>query len=290
MSAKCKVQSAKKKFLDIRTNVLYNITCENMLTALGFTSDSVVALEAVYSTMIDLAAKVLVKFDITGPATTLAGIKVAGEFATYSWSKQSVKNLNVDVAFTLVLASEKAPTPPPAEDPVEIEAPTVDLNDVEINKLIRGFYYDVAVNDVYIDALCTGITAEQLLKYVEFTITNATIEDSYVVDRNGNKCANDALVGTGYSVVVTASNSVSSETLTVRVIMVGDVNGNGKVDSGDAAMMARHYLGIELLDEAQLLAADNNRNGKVDSGDAARIAAKYTYTWDDNTYESFYKA
>lgn len=271
---------------------LGNETCENMLTSLGFTSDSVVALEAAYGYMIDIAAKVLNRLDITGPALTLKGFKVDGEFATYGWAKDNVKGYNIDVALTLILASEEIPTPPPAEDPVEIEAPTVDLNDAEVTEIIRGFYYDTAANNVYLDAKCMGITAAQLLEHVKFTITNATIEDIYiyVVDANGNKCADNALVGTGYSIVVNASNSVSAETLTVRIIMVGDVNGNGKVDSGDAAMMARYYLGLDTLTEAQILAADNNRNGKVDSGDAARIAAKYTYTWDDNTYESFYKA
>ena len=264
---------------------LGNETCENMLTALGFTSDSVVALEAVYGYMIDTAAKVLNRLDITGPATTLKGFKVDNTFAAYNWTKDNIKGYNVDVAFTLVLASEK-----PAELPVEIDDPTADISSAEAQKLIRGFYYDVAVNDVYVDAKCMGITVGELLTYVKFNITNASTSDIYVVDREGNKCANDALVGTGYSIVINASNSVSAETLNVRIIVVGDVNGNGKVDSGDAAMMARHYLGIELLNEAQIFAADNNRNGKVDSGDAARIAAKYTYTWDGNTYESFYKA
>lgn len=55
---------------------------------------------------------------------------------------------------------------------------------------------------------------------------------------------------------------------------VGDLNGNGMVDAGDATMVLRHVVGTELLSDELLEAADLNGNGRVDSGDAGLILRK----------------
>ena len=121
-----------------------------------------------------------------------------------------------------------------------------------------------------------GITVEALLAYLNFEAENATLITSRVLV-NGNELAAGALVPTGATVEVTASNPVSDETATVTytVVILGDINCNGMVDSGDAVLMMRHYFQIITLTGARLSAADTNRNGEVDAGDAVKNSVKY---------------
>ena len=53
--------------------------------------------------------------------------------------------------------------------------------------------------------------------------------------------------------------------------ILGDVNGDGQVTAGDAAVILRYIVRLEPLTEQQLLAADVNEDGVVTAGDAAAI-------------------
>lgn len=55
------------------------------------------------------------------------------------------------------------------------------------------------------------------------------------------------------------------------VIMLGDVNQDGKITHDDAMMVQQHYARSILLDATQIRAADVNKDGAVDLFDSARI-------------------
>ena len=95
-------------------------------------------------------------------------------------------------------------------------------------------------------------------------------------------------VANGAKVTVEAGNSASDQkaTKTYTIIILGDVNGNGRTDSGDSTLMDSSYLGRTTLSEIQKLAADMNRNGRIESGDSAKNATKYTYMWAKGLYKS----
>ncbi len=57
-------------------------------------------------------------------------------------------------------------------------------------------------------------------------------------------------------------------------VVFGDVNGDGKINSGDAALTYAYVNGKIKLKEGQLKAADVNGDGKINSGDAALIYAR----------------
>ena len=52
---------------------------------------------------------------------------------------------------------------------------------------------------------------------------------------------------------------------------LGDVNGNGTVEVGDAILALRAAMNITELDETQQLAADINENGSVEVTDTISI-------------------
>ena len=53
-------------------------------------------------------------------------------------------------------------------------------------------------------------------------------------------------------------------------MIVGDVNGDGTVNSVDLLRAQKHILGLGELAGPYLTAADSNRDGKVDSVDLLR--------------------
>lgn len=73
-----------------------------------------------------------------------------------------------------------------------------------------------------------------------------------------------------YPVTVSASET-GELTVCDNRIKYGDVNGDGEVNSVDAAIVSRASLGIYTLGESQLVFADVNGDGAVNSVDAAMI-------------------
>lgn len=71
------------------------------------------------------------------------------------------------------------------------------------------------------------------------------------------------------SEVGAAVKSLVDETLKAR--LMGDVDGNGTVDSADSAEVLGAAAEAQALDEMQSLAADVNGDGAADSTDAAAI-------------------
>ena len=68
--------------------------------------------------------------------------------------------------------------------------------------------------------------------------------------------------------------------------MLGDANGNGKIDAKDYMMVKRHVLGTYELTGDQLTAADVNGNGKIDAKDYMMVKRHVlgTYTIEQHTH------
>lgn len=69
--------------------------------------------------------------------------------------------------------------------------------------------------------------------------------------------------------------SLTTVTVSEPTIILGDVNGDGKADNLDAALVYAYYNGRQAFSAQQLAAADVNGDGKVDNQDAALIYALY---------------
>lgn len=67
-------------------------------------------------------------------------------------------------------------------------------------------------------------------------------------------------------------NHSAEVTVTVTAApQLGDVNGDGYIDSADAMLCLRSAVGLKKLTEEQKSAADVNKDGFVDAGDAIKI-------------------
>ena len=102
-----------------------------------------------------------------------------------------------------------------------------------------------------------GVTGKGTAKTAdELKALALTLGDKFTADRNG--------VNSGYPVLAWQ-----------LPIVLGDVNGDGKADNQDAALVYAYYNGRQAFSAQQLLAADVNGDGKVDNQDAALIYAYY---------------
>lgn len=56
-----------------------------------------------------------------------------------------------------------------------------------------------------------------------------------------------------------------------RAYILGDVNGDGAIDTRDITRLRRYFAGVVELSETQLKAADVNQDGRVDTRDITRL-------------------
>ena len=106
--------------------------------------------------------------------------------------------------------------------------------------------------------------------------TNKTLK---VFDKEGNEISGFQQVGTGDTVNLYVGNQlIKSLTIVVR----GDVDGNGKVDTTDYMRVKAAFLSTITLTDAEEAAADVDDNGGIDTTDYMRIKAHFLDMYDLN--------
>ncbi len=142
----------------------------------------------------------------------------------------------------------------------------------------RYLYLDLdPANGMTLDALYASMSFQELTDYtVTFSIEGNT---------------GSGLVKTADRLVVTAFNADGKcvARISYVVIVMGDTNCNGKVNTSDAAVTKSISMGKECTLEARM-AADVNFSGtldtpKVNSSDVSFIMSKW-FAWDLNKYVS----
>ena len=240
-------------------------------------SDGVAELESYFDSVAKLAAAVLRRTSVTG------GDRKLGSYmdpdGTYGFFREglfksiyrelfrgygitlNVEIYDIEVVFNLF------------GDPIEI--PDIQEIEVSTGDKIVGAYVDSINQIIYIDAHYMGITAQELLAAITVYAENA---DSITLEIEDT--ADDAIVRNGLLLFVTATSPDMECTAIYTIVIVGDVNGNGRIESGDAVVISQFLVGMADLTPEQSLAADINRSGRTDIGDASIIANKLIF-WDE---------
>lgn len=81
--------------------------------------------------------------------------------------------------------------------------------------------------------------------------------------------------------IVFALTSVCSFALSAnadKVVKLGDISNNGKIDAFDYILLKRAYFGTYDLDEVQKICGDCNQNGKIDTMDYILLKRVYIGT------------
>ena len=109
----------------------------------------------------------------------------------------------------------------------------------------------------------SGIGEEN--RTVEKLLENILVSEKYqiqIVDKTEKILQNQDLVGTGSKVQIFMNTDVQTLVAEYEIIIYGDVDGNGKINSVDLLKLQRHILEIEELDFLSQKAGNINKNGK----------------------------
>lgn len=162
---------------------------------------------------------------------------------------------------------------------VQLDAPTIDLASVgckeEITDEARYLFLDIAPSGMPLDELAAHIKFSDMLGCsVELTAEN---NDGNGLLKNGDCVQAFIYDENGACVAQTA----------YTLIVLGDINCNGRINSSDAAVLNGIISGMDCSLEVRL-AADVNFSGtieepKVNNSDAAYIMNK-CFAWAEGTY------
>lgn len=115
---------------------------------------------------------------------------------------------------------------------------------------------------------------ENIIKAIPNTDVKTMINDlgiaSYEVTKDGQKKADTDKIGTGYKLKDLKNNKEYT------IVVLGDVNGDGKVLATDALLILKHSTKASQLTGVYLTAADTNKDGKVLATDALQTLKNST--------------
>lgn len=100
-------------------------------------------------------------------------------------------------------------------------------------------------------------TVKDLINKIQ---TNYNIE---IYNSKGEKLSDEARVGSGCTIRIFDDNN--NKIIEFAIILYGDVNGDGKINSVDLLVLQRHILEIQKLEGIFLKAGNINKNGKKPS-------------------------
>jgi hypothetical protein len=144
------------------------------------------------------------------------------------------------------------------EDPFEPVTPSLD-------KITLKSSSSYTREEMLLEKVQENTTVQELLSQFE----NEVLE---VLDKNGKKISGSSLVGT-CSMINLYNNGVLVDSVTV--VILGDVDGNGIVDTTDVVRVKAAFLGSFLLDDAESIAADVDCNGIIDTTDYMRVKSHF---------------
>ena len=108
--------------------------------------------------------------------------------------------------------------------------------------------------------------------------TVSTIKSAYsnavIKNLSGASISDTDSVGTGYTVTIDGR--------TYEIVKMGDIDGDGVIDTLDSVKALRHYVGSSCLDGPYIKAADVNNDGEVDTLDSLKILRNYLGTEEIN--------
>ena len=166
---------------------------------------------------------------------------------------------------------------------IHIPEPNVDTED----GIIRGAKVDADNKLIYLDVNPAGFTAKEFAE-VYFKIDNASKYNISIYKYGSDSFVrgNNELVCTGDTVKVVATNKDGVEvSVTYNIVIMGDTNCDGILNSRDVLQMKLAYVDELSLEGYSAMAADMNFDGKLNSRDTVLCETKYVL-WDENGYVS----
>ena len=163
-----------------------------------------------------------------------------------------------------------------AQDVVIAALPTIGVPNMPVGGSVYGFLVDANAKILFVDTVKTGMNVDTFKSLLTAAVANDADNKPEITVQGTYNNGGTALICTTSKVTLIAENVDGVKVTTIYdVVVMGDTNCNGKIDSGDAVKIDQHYRGLQKLTGLVFLAADTNRNGRLESGDAVKIMVKY---------------
>lgn len=209
------------------------------------------------------------KFNVSPEATYphythqyMANIRAAASeaYSTYkSYRDNNLLNNNYEFLIPVYdnMPNDNDTITPPDESDEEI----VTTPDIDINTGVSGAGFKVDGD------ILSNIDFNTSIEVINSRLNsiNANLEVVDYLDKYGSKASGN--VGTGDTLVI----SNGTTTLSYKVVIYGDNNGDGKVSVVDLLRVQKDILGSGNLSTYDLKASDTNKDGKVDIVDLLRV-------------------
>ncbi len=144
--------------------------------------------------------------------------------------------------YTIVITRKEKEVEKPAE-------PSIETTDYSVGKFITGIALDT--------------TAEGFIQ--KLNVKNGTAK---LFNADGSE-KQSGVIGTGNTVKI--YDLEGTEKLSYQIVIYGDTNGDGKINSVDIAVLQRHILELKTLENCYFEACDVTRDSRGNSVDIARI-------------------
>ena len=144
------------------------------------------------------------------------------------------------------------------EEIYELESATFSIG-TDSEFYLESQTYDIGENHTYEegDLYISNISSKTSLKDFTSNIdTNGKIE---VLKLNGDKLTSDEYVGTGMTLKVTKDEIE----VTLKIAVIGDLDGNGKVTVTDLSELNKSIIGIKKFEAEYAIAGDLNKDKKI---------------------------
>ncbi len=170
-------------------------------------------------------------------------------------SAKSGKALDMDSNSAILHTFEKK------ESESALKAQTFALPNAISNSLILKAESKLKKTELYLTNVSAKTTVSALISQFE----NEGVE---IHDKDGNKISENAFCGTGCKVVLVIDGEIVDS---LKVVVSGDVDGNGSIDTTDYLRIKGVFLETYTLEGEYFLAGDVDGTGIVDSTDYLRI-------------------
>lgn len=137
------------------------------------------------------------------------------------------------------------------------------------------------------------VISDNYLRGVEEGLKCKELKNSYTKEAHGSEyyvydnAGKSITVANVAHIISTGDYIVDGKNNTYTIVVTGDLNGNGKVETSDTALLKMHFAATFTLTGAIEEAADTNNDGKVNAGDYIRIKYHIQSKYNIHENESF---
>ena len=175
---------------------------------------------------------------------------------------------SVAEGFTIYYPSDRKSSWSPAGEDNWYGYPIAEFGASDVSSLTPTFGSPYTVDGDVLKGIATDTAVSDVISYFE---DSANVR---MVNASGSVLVSTDTVGTGCKVQLVKDAVVVDE---LTVLIVGDMTGDGKVNSRDIATLQKHIIGTSVLEGVFFTAAnvnddvDNDGNAKVNSRDIAEL-------------------